>query len=124
RNGVVVFDTSHAAAAVRPLIAGRAVAYGCFRRLPYNAAPVDLATTRTTAARVSIRIQGMQPPFMGCDVEGTYGHTWPDRNHSHSAVEIAFTPAAARFFEDRAAARDLALFVRSSAMHTIRKLNG
>jgi hypothetical protein len=124
RNGVVVVDTSHVRAAVRPLIAGRAVFYGCLRRLPYNPAPVDLGVTRTTEARVVFRIQGMSPPFMGCEIQGTYGHTWPDRNHSHSAVEIAFTPAARRFFADRAAARDLGLFLRSDTMHTIRKLSG
>jgi hypothetical protein len=124
RNGVVVFDTSHARAAVRPLIAGRAIFYGCFRRLPYNPEPVDLGVTRTTDVRVAFRLVGESPPFMGCEIQGTYGHTWPDKNDDHSAVEIAFTPAARSFFADRAAARDLALFLRSDAMHAIRKLSG
>jgi hypothetical protein len=123
RNGVVVFDTSHASAAVRPLIAGRAVDYACFRRLPYHPAPVDLGVSRTTDARVAFRLVGESPPFMGCEIQGTYGHTWPDKNGDHSAVEIAFTPAARSFFADRAAARDLALFLRSDAMHAIRKLS-
>ncbi len=125
RNGVVVFDTSHATPAVRGLISGRGVGYGCFKRIPYNSEPVDLTFLRTTLARVAIQEQGvMSPPFLGCDIQGSYGHLWPDRNHSHSAFEVAFTPAGRRFLADRAAARDLALFVRSRSMHAIRKLSG
>jgi hypothetical protein len=124
-NGVVVFDTSHATPAVRALISGRGVGYGCFKRIPYNSEPVDLTFVRTTLDRVAIRQQGvMSPPFLGCDIQGSYGHLWPDRNHSHSAFEVAFTPAGRRFLADRAAARDLALFVRSRSMHSIRKLSG
>ncbi len=125
RNGVVMFDTSRATPAVRLLISGRPVAYGCFKRLPYDAGPIDLTFPRSTAARVAIRLQGvMAPPLMGCDVQGTYGHLWPDRDHGHSAAEIAFTPAARDFFQDRAAARDLALFLRSKSMHATRRLAG
>jgi hypothetical protein len=39
-------------------------------------------------------------------------------------VEIPLTPRGRRFFADRAAARDLALFVRSRRMQQIRKLDG
>ena len=48
----------------------------------------------------------------------------PSRFDSHSAVELAFTAAGRRHVADRAAARDLALFVRSRQMHTLRKLHG
>lgn len=123
RNGVVVFDTTHASQAVKKLIGGN-VAYGCFGRLPYNSEPVELGVTRTTENRVSVRILGMSPPFLGCDIRGTYGHRWPDRLHEHSAVEIPFTEAGRRYFADSAAARDLALFLRSDAMHAIRKSSG
>jgi hypothetical protein len=56
----------------------------------------------------------------------TFGprRTRPDRNGSHSAAEVAFTARGERYFTDRAAARDLALFVRSDEMHRIRKLTG
>lgn len=124
-NGVVVFDTRGATSAVKRLIAGGAVGYGCFKRLPYGQGPVAVTFPRTFAPRVAIRLQGtMGPPFLGCEIEGTYGHRWPDRNGSHSAVEIAFTPVMKTYFVDRAAARDLALFIRSRTMHRLRRLSG
>lgn len=123
-NRVAVFDSTSAPASVRALIAGRRVGYYCFRKLPYHSSPVDLGASVTTFARVAIRIDGAAPPFLGCEIQGNYGHSWPDRLHGHSAVEIALTQEARRFFADRAAARDLALFVRSREMHRIRKLTG
>jgi hypothetical protein len=125
-NGVAVFETSAAPPAVQALINGRQANYTCLLRVPYHGEPIDLGAYRTTVARVAIKIagSGVRPPFLGCEIQGVYGHTWPDRLHGHSAVEIAFNAAGARFFQDRATARDLALFVRSKAMHTIRKLSG
>jgi hypothetical protein len=122
-NGVVAFDTSEANRETRALIAGRA-GYGCFRRQPFHAEPVNLTHAVWTVDRVAIRIQGLRPPFMGCDIQGGYGHRWPDRLGGHSAVEVAFTPAGRRFFHDRATARDLSLFVRSRDVQRIRKLEG
>jgi len=123
-NGVVVFDLVDASPAVRNLIAGNAD-YDCFKRLPYHDGPVSLGFPRSFARRVTIRLQGkLSPPFLGCEIQGMYGHRWPDRKGSHSAVEIALTPAARPYFTNRATARDLALFVRSRTMHAIRKLTG
>lgn len=125
RNGVAVFDTSGATPYVRKLIAGRQVTYACFSYMRYHQdAPAELGFSRTTLPRVAIRTFGLRTPFDGCEIQGGYGHRWPDRNRSHSAVEIAFTERGRRFFTDRAAARDLALFVRSRKMHEIRKLSG
>jgi hypothetical protein len=42
---------------------------------------------------------------------------WPDPHGYHSAVEIAFTAQGRRFFADRAAARELALYMRWSKHH-------
>lgn len=126
KNNVAVFDISGATPSVRKLIAGRQVGYYCYRRLPYHTTPVGLGDALTTFGNVAIRLRGggVRSPVIGCDIQGTYGHTWPDRLGGHSAVEIALTPAGRRFFEDRAAARDLALFVRSRPMHETRKLSG
>ncbi len=54
-------------------------------------------------------------------MQASIGRTWPDRLHNRAAVEIPLTAAGRRFFADRAAARDLALFVRSRRMHQLRK---
>jgi hypothetical protein len=123
RNGVAVFDTTGATPKVRNLIRGRALGYACFSYMAYHEdAPAELGTTRTTFPRVAIRPFGIPTPFDGCEIQGSYGHVWPDRNGSHSAVEIAFDARASRFFADRAAARDLALFVRSRTVQRLRKL--
>jgi hypothetical protein len=57
----------------------------------------------------------------GCEIETGRGHRWPDKLDSHSPVEIALTPTGRAYFENRAAARDLALFVRSRNMQQLRK---
>jgi hypothetical protein len=127
KNGVVVFDLSGATPKASKLLGKRGVSYGCFRELPYHSEPVDFGFYyRVTSGRAVIRMEGKQleAPYDGCDIQGGYGHTWPDRNNSHSAVEVAFTARGRRFFEDRAAARDVALFARSPAMHRIRRLSG
>jgi len=123
RNGVAVFDTTGATTRVRRLIRGLGLTYVCFSYMAYHEdAPAELGFMRTTLPRVAIRTFGVTTPFDGCEIEGAYGHRWPDRNGSHSAVEIAFDARARRFFADRAAARDLALFVRSRTMHRLREL--
>lgn len=63
---------------------------------------------------------GPRPPFDLCMLRGTYGRRWNDSRGVHEGVEVAFTPLGRRFFAEQAAARDLALFVRSPAMRRIR----
>jgi hypothetical protein len=121
-NGVVNFDISGASAALQPLL--RSASYACFRFMRYHQqSPAELGFAPQTIVDDTIRITGLPTPYDGCEIQGSYGHRWPDRNHSHSAVEIAFTPRATRFFADRAAARDLALFLRSRQMQRIRRLS-
>jgi len=123
RNGVAVFDTTGATPRVKKLIRGLGLDYVCFSYMPYHEdVPAELGFMRTTLPHVAIRTFGVPTPFAGCEVQGSYGHVWPDRNGSHSAVEIAFGERARRFFADRAAARDLALFARSRTMHRLRRL--
>jgi hypothetical protein len=123
RNGVAVFDTSNATPTVRELIGGRAVNYACFSFMRYHQeAPAELGFSRTTRPRVAIRTFGLRRPFDGCEIQGGYGHRWPDKLDSHSAIEIPFTGAGRRFFADRAAARDLALFLtRTAGMRQMRR---
>jgi hypothetical protein len=71
-----------------------------------------------------VRYAGVGAPFDGCELQGEYGHRWPDRFGSHSPVELALTARGRAYFADRAAARDLALFVRSRAGHRVRAQPG
>jgi hypothetical protein len=62
-----------------------------------------------------------RPPFDGCLVSGSYGRRWNDPRGQHSPAEIAFTATGRRFFDERAVARDLALFVRSPKLAAARR---
>jgi hypothetical protein len=124
-NGVVLFDASRIDPHARALI-GRGVGLGCFK-LTREFGIFDtreLFFSGRFAPAVALRIFGLSPPLDGCEIQGSYGHRWPDRNGSHSAVEIALTDKGRRYFTNRAAARDLALFVRMAKMQRIRKLTG
>ena len=85
-------------------------------------APAAEGFSRRTAPHVAIRASGIRTPFDGCEIQGGYGHRWPDKLDSHSAIEIPFTEQGRRFFADRAAARDLALFLsRNGGMRQMRR---
>ena len=120
-NGAVQFTQTAHTAHLEHLI-GRSVSYSCFRLTR----EFGILTTRgfgdegRFASNVGFLLNGVGTPLDGCDIEGSAGHLWPDRNGNHSAVEIAFTPVGRAFFADRAAARDLALFVRSKRVQKIR----
>ncbi len=118
-NGVAAFDLGGADARVRQLVSSPGRMLACFKFIRYHEdAPFEMGATGLGIAQDDrISLHGLRAPYDGCEVEGGYGHTWPDRNRSHSAVEIPFTPRARRFFADRAAARDLALYVRTRKHH-------
>jgi hypothetical protein len=119
-NGAVQFDTSGAHREVAELLDGKAASFVCFRMRSGEAQA--LGHWGASAPTVGARYFGLQTPFDGCEIQGSYGHRWPDRFASHSPVEIAFTERGRRYYEDRAAARDLALLVRSARVQQIRKL--
>lgn len=122
-NGAAVFDTTGATPRVARLIRGNGLGYVCFSFMKFHeTVPAELGYMRSTLPRVAIRTFGIPTPFDGCEIQGSYGHVWPDRNGSRSAVEIAFDARARRFFADRVAARDLALLVRSRVVQRLRKL--
>ena len=120
-NGSVLFDARSADELVSRL-AEKSATYVCLRLRNGNA--TALGHQGGYAPTVGVRYFGLKTPFDGCEIQGSYGHRWPDRLGSHSTAEIAFTPAARRYYEDRAAARDLALFVRSGRVQRLRKLDG
>lgn len=122
RNGDVEFRVvAHTAAVER--LTGHGAGYRCFRLTrEFGIFTVrSLSRQGRFASRVGIHVAGVGTPFDGCEIDSSAGHLWPEPNGSHSTVEIPLTAAGQSFFVDRAAARDLALFVRSRRMHALRK---
>jgi hypothetical protein len=121
-NGAVQFTQVGTTPILKQLV-GQSAGFGCFRLTK----EFGIFTVRGTgvggrfASSVGTQLHGVGTPFDGCEVQASIGRTWPDPLDNHAAVEIAFTPAGRRFFADRAAARDLALFVRSRRMQQLRK---
>ena len=115
-NRIAAFTTSGASPAVKPLLPR--ASYVCFKFTRYHeTVPLELGFAPQAIRGGSIPLSGLAPPYDGCEVQAAYGRTWPDRFHSHAVVEIAFSARARRFFADRAAARDLSLYVRSRKHH-------
>lgn len=124
RNGVLVFHLDHLAAARASRLAGRA-GFGCFKFMLYHeGAPYEAVDLLGAAGTVTVPNLGIGPPFDGCEIQAGYGRVWPDPFHSHAIVEIALTKRGADFFANRAAARDLALFLNSKTMRADRSLTG
>lgn len=125
-NGVVVFDLSQLSPTLQAQLAPGHAYYACLRRLPYHPELVGAGglPTRRRGNGVVTRMNRVRAPYDGCEIGGSYGHTWPDRFGSHAAVEVPFTKRGRRYFEDRATARDLAAFIRSRPYRTFRRLGG
>jgi hypothetical protein len=130
-----VFDFTHASANVRRLL-GRMpqIDPGCvkasFVRGLWRAADVYGPPTKF-APRLEVNLNpttappgtsgaSLRPPYDGCEIGGLYGHRWNDAFGTRTAVEIWLTVRGRHFFNDRAAARDLAYFVRSKRVHQVR----
>jgi hypothetical protein len=126
--GRAVFDLSRASTGARSHLRGPQIAPGCVRaRLvggEWNAQDFFGPTTRLTS-RLELDLAApaaprFPAPYDGCEIGGFYGHRWNDAWGTRDAVEIALTARGRHFFNDRAAARDLAYFVRSARVHEIR----
>jgi hypothetical protein len=127
RNGVVVMKIGAIDTQTRRQISGQSIGASCFVVSPTirhtRGAGVSLA--RNGDNETAFKILGyIKPPFDGCEITGSYGHRWRDQWGTHSPVEVPLTVRGKRYFDNRAAARDLALFVRSKDMHRLRKLHG
>jgi hypothetical protein len=114
--------TAHDLPARLSHLVGRRVTISCFRLTREFGlfTVLGLGTSGAFADSMGYHLSGVGHPLDGCDVESSRGHRWPDSLGSHSPVELAFTAKGRAYFADRAAARDLALFVRSGRMQKIR----
>ena len=125
--GRVVFDLSRATKAVHNHLRAPKIAPGCVKaRLvngEWNAGDYFGPPTRF-ARRLRFDLSAMPDPplapYDGCEIAGLYGHSWWDAWGTRDAVEIWLTVRGRRFFNDRAAGRDLAYFVRSRRVQRIR----
>lgn len=122
-NGAAEFDLTRLDESRVRLLKKVNVGYGCFALLIRDGKPYPRGYNTSAPFRRHAGIPNRSVgPIDGCELQASFGHLWPDRLGSHSAVEFALTDAARRFYEDRAAARDLALFVRGKNVQKIRKL--
>jgi hypothetical protein len=62
----------------------------------------------------------VQPPYDGCEVPSIFGRRWGDRRSMHDPVEVPLTARGRLFFNEQAAARDLAHFLRSPRILALR----
>lgn len=115
-NGIAEFTTSD------PKL--RASSWACFSFMRYHeATPLELGYA-PQAHGDRIDLGGLKTPVDGCEVQSGRGHTWPDPYGYHAAVEIPFTARGRRWLADRAATRELALFVRWRMHHPDAKPTG
>jgi hypothetical protein len=121
-NGAVQFRQTRETPILHEL-SGKNVSFACFRLTT----EFGIFTVRgfgewgALAPKVGFSLAGIGTPVDGCEIEASIGRRWPDRLHNRAAVEIPLTARGRRYFVDRAAARDLALFVRSRRMHVLRR---
>lgn len=125
-NRVIVFDGSNIGSRTRRLVGGRSVGFNCFQITGNNVRKTRTAgISHEWQPSLAFKLLGyIKGTIDGCEIQGSYGHRWHDQYGAHSAVEVPLTERGHRYFEDRAAARDLALFVRSRKTQQIRKLTG
>ena len=125
RSGLAVFDLRRIESTPQRLLTGPSgLLFGCLKaRLRHG---VWRTSEYTITARFvqQLRFRSgkrFAPPYDGCELGGLYGHQWDDAFGTRNAVEIWLTVSGRHFFNDRAAARDLAYFVRSGRVQRIRQ---
>jgi hypothetical protein len=124
RSGLAVFDLRRIEPTPRRLLTGPSgLLFGCVKaHLRHGLWRTSEYTVTGRFARELRFRQGTHfaPPYAGCELGGLYGHQWDDAFGTRNAVEIWLTVSGRHFFNDRAAARDLAYFVRSGRVQRIR----
>jgi hypothetical protein len=67
------------------------------------------------------RMVPLRPPFDGCELGTGFGRNWLRRFDFHGMLELPLTAAGRSYFDERAAARELAYFVRSGPRQAARR---
>ena len=123
RTGTAVFDLRRIEPTPRRLLTGpNGLIYGCLRVIVRHGRWAIAGYERSGRLRKRLLLPAgrLSPPFDACEFGGLYGHRWDDAFGTRNAVEIWLTVRGRHFFNDRAAARDLAYFVRSGRAQRIR----
>jgi hypothetical protein len=126
RSGVIVFHTLDRTTTAYRLLRGTNTTGGCFTLRLANGTwrANEWGAAKPFADELYMssgsRPYAPRPPYDGCQISGTYGNRWGDGRDRHAPVEIPFNDRARRFLAERAAARDLAYFVRSPQLTAIR----
>jgi hypothetical protein len=125
-NSVVDFAATTLAPAIEARLAGRQAYFSCFAITGNNVRKArEAGVSAVWKPHLTLKVRGyVKPPYDGCTIGGSAGHSWHDRAGTHSEVEVAFNARGTRYFEDRAAARDLAEFVRAKKTRSIRHKTG
>jgi hypothetical protein len=98
--------------------AGRWASLGTGVSVPFGR---EIRAVVAPISPVQFRGESPRPPYDACWLKATYGLRWNDARGMHAAVEVAFTPLGHRYFDQLAIAQDLALFMRTPQMRTIRE---
>jgi hypothetical protein len=108
------------------LLAGKGVSPSCFKFVRVDGRWHSFGTggpSRLYRRELRQRLGHVpfKAPYDGCSVQGEYGRRWNDPRGMHAPVEVPLTERGRRFFAERAAARDLAYFVRSPRIKALRR---
>jgi hypothetical protein len=123
-RNIVIFRFASTDSRAYRLVAGSNLGAGCLRLRSKGGTWTVYGTSvlRPFARELAVTLgRGVPPPFDACEVSSSRGRRWNDVRGNHAAFEVAFNDRARRFFEERAVARDLALFVRSPVLDEVRK---
>ena len=120
--GTAIFDLRRIDPKPRRLLSGPHLVYGCFRaRFVHGLWRVyESELTGKLTRRLVYKPLSGAAPYDGCEIGGLYGHRWWDAFGTRDAIEIWLTARGRHYFNDRAAGRDLAYFVRSGRVRRIR----
>ncbi|HET8651303.1 MAG TPA: hypothetical protein VFM13_01900 [Gaiellaceae bacterium] len=98
-------------------VAGDAVTSGGYGTVPRGAVQQAALLAQPQRGRIPIA----KPPFDACELGGGFGRNWLPRYDFHWPLEIGLTARGRSWFENRAAARELAHFVRTGPRRRARK---